>query len=1023
MPTAKPDDRDAAQRSPSTDGKEDHICDATFPVVCLGASAGGLEAFRQFFQAMPSDHGMAFILIQHLDPTHDSMLAALLADVAAMPTVQAMNGMVLAVEHLYVIPPGVYLSIKNGALWLFEPPDRRGTRMPLDFFLRLLAEECRERAICCILSGSGTDGSLGLKAIKEFGGLVLAQSPDEAMFDGMPRSAVQTGCVDLVLPIAKMPEALLRYSGGNYHRLGGETEESDATDKATDKQTVFLRSSGESVQLLHAVTGGRGDDRNDRSLNIDDDSLSVIIFLLRRHTSYDFSLYKHGTLRRRIARRMAIAGFVDTGRYREALEQNLAEMDILAKDMLINVTHFFRDTAAFDVLEQQVIPQMVRNAPTGRPLRVWTSGCSTGEEAYSLAVLFLEAIAERPIKFQIFASDIDSEAVATAREGFYPESIEVDVSPFRLARFFSKEDLGYRVLPELRRVVVFTTHDMLVDPPFSRLDMIACRNLLIYLGAEAQKKALRLFHFALRENGVLFLGCSETIGAMEDGFIPIDKKQRLYRRICAHRAASEIDFPIRFGDSARLLLPRFPQPSVVRTVNPEELTKRLLLADFAPASVLIDCAFECLYFLGPTDRFLQVAEGEPNRNLLNMIRKGLRGKLYAAIRRANPSGGRGGGCEPIATPKTGGMIGNIGNDVHISDVHTFVSTVRTGDVASINYETVTVNAQLVHVDGGVFYLISFLEASSLSHAIPSSHVIERETEKKETDASAKTNSSRLSVVSAIRIAELERELEATRDELLDAVRNLEEMVENQKVLNEEAMSVNEEFLSTNEELETSKEELQSLNEELTTLNNQLQEMVERQRSATNDLQNILNSSDSATVFLDNHLNIRFFTPPAKALFGVISGDIGRPLADLARRFDDPHLLDDARKVLNDLAPLRQEVRGEDAGMYIRRILPYRTADNRIEGVVITFSDITDIKAAQRETERALAYAGRIIDTIRHPLVVFDQSLRVVSANPAFYRFFQHEAEETIGRRLSFPGDDDVNKTATKNVRNLIKKQN
>ena len=533
---------------------------------------------------------MAFILIQHLDPTHASMMVDLLAGHTPLTVQQAADGMPIEPEHVYLIPPGAYLSIRAGALRLSQPRERHGARLPFDFFLRSLAEEIGERAICVILSGTGSDGSLGLKAVKEKGGLVIAQEPGEAEYDGMPRSAIMTGAVDLVLPVAEIPGILAKYG----RRTGVAPDEHPP------------------------------------------DRLAEIVNLLRTKTAHDFALYKPGTLLRRIERRMALADVDDSGAYLDMLRQNPAELELLAKDLLINVTSFFRDPKAFELLAQEVIPDLVSRHPADRPLRLWVAGCSTGEETYSLAMLFLEEIAaaKRNIKLQVFASDVDEDAVALAREGRYPESIAADVSPARLARFFTEEEHGYRVVPELRGVVVFTVQDVLADPPFSRLDLISCRNLLIYLQPEAQEKVLLLFHFALGEGGVLLLGGSETVGSLDNRFEPISKAQRIYRQIGRSRPG-EVDFPVGAGGRARAIWPGAPHPPTAPGVTPGDLTHRLLIETYAPASVLINRKYECLYYSGPTDRYLRVAAGEPSRDLLAMAREGLRNKLRAAIRQAS----------------------------------------------------------------------------------------------------------------------------------------------------------------------------------------------------------------------------------------------------------------------------------------------------------------------------------------------------------------------------------------------------
>jgi two-component system, chemotaxis family, CheB/CheR fusion protein len=475
-----------------------------FPVVAFGASAGGLDTFRKLFAALPANCGMAFVLIQHLDPKHESMLVERLAGHTAMPVVEVADGMQVERDHVYLIPPATYLAIVAGTLRLSRPLERHGARMPFDFFLRSLAEECGERAICAILSGTGIDGSLGAKAVKEKGGLVIVQDPEEATFDGMPRSAIVGGVADLVLAVAKLPGALVRYSRQNYVKDG-----SSGLVVSESAQAAF----------------------------------ADIIDLLAANTPHDFSLYKQGTLQRRIERRMAMAGLGNCARYLQLLRENSAELELLAKDLLINVTHFFRDPAAFALLGRQIIPELVRQQTFDRPLRIWVPGCSSGEEAYSITMLFLEQIgaAKRNIQLQVFATDIDADCVAFARNGVYPESIEADVAPRRLARFFTKEDHSYQVVPELRETVVFTGQSLLADAPFSRLDLVSCRNLFIYLSAEAQQKILSLFHFALRQGGVLFLGSSESVGA-SDRFEPISKKHRIYRRVSRSRPG-EVEFP------------------------------------------------------------------------------------------------------------------------------------------------------------------------------------------------------------------------------------------------------------------------------------------------------------------------------------------------------------------------------------------------------------------------------------------------------------------------------------------------
>ena len=855
-----------------------------FPIVGIGASAGGLDACKKLVGALPSGNGMAFILVQHLDPTHESMMADLLASHTLMTVRQATDGMLIEREHLYVIPPGTYLSVRNGALHVSQPKARRGARLPFDFLLHSLAAEYGARAICVILSGTGADGSLGLKTVKENRGLVIAQDPGEAGYDGMPRSAIMTGAVDLVLPAAKIPDALVKYERG--------------------------------MALVRAHNASAPQD-------IARDWLPEIIDLLRTKTARDFTLYKPGRLRRRIGRRMAMAAIDpdDTGRYLEILRSDTRELNLLAKDLLINVTSFFRDPKVFDFLAEQIVPDLVRGHTPDQPLRIWIAGCSSGEEAYSLAMLFREEItaANRNVKLQVFASDVDSDAVAAAREGLYPETIEANVSPARLARFFSKEDHSYRVLPDLRAAVVFTVQDVLADPPFSRLDLVSCRNVLIYLRPEAQAKVVSFFHFALREGGVLLLGGSETVGNADGRFEVISKPERLYRHIGRSRPG-ELGFSKGTGEGVRV--PARPErgqaPS--RQAALADSCRRLVMETYAPAAVLINRKHECLYSLGPTDRYLRVAPGQPTHDLLAMARPGVRTTLRSAIQKASQGNAR--------TVVAGGKMN------------------RNGDAISFS-----IDAHPVLIEGEELLLICFVD--------------EPKHEQKRGRSIAPRD--------VPRVEELEQELEATRTELQGAIHNLDIASEEQASINEESLFVNEGYQSTNEELLTSKEELQSLNQELIAINNQLQDTLERQRTTSNDLQNVLYSTDVATIFLDTNLNIRFFTPATKSLFSVIPSDIGRPLADLNSLAADGALLTDARTMLQTLTPLEREIEAQSGAWYIRRILPYRT-QNGVEGVVITFADITERKhtadalgAAKREADLANVAKSRFLAAASHDL--------------------------------------------------------
>jgi two-component system CheB/CheR fusion protein len=869
-----------------------------------------LEACQKLLDGVAADSGMAFIVVQHMDPTHGSLLVDLLSSHTSMTVRQAANGMRLEPEHVYVIAPGTNLSIKAGVLVVSEPKEPRGARHPFDFLLNALAEDCGGRTVGVVLSGALDDGSIGLKALKARGGAVIAQDPEEAGFDGMPRGAILTGAVDVVCPVAQIPAAIVKFA----KRAWGSGNPS--------------------------VSGPP-----DETLEV----LSAIIGLIREQTGHDFTLYKPGTLHRRIMRRMAISA-IDADameRYLQALRHDRAELEALAKDLLIHVTSFFRDPKVFEALAETVAPDLVRDHSADDPIRIWVAGCSTGEEAYTIAMVFRERIAAsgRDVRLQVFASDVDPEAVAAAREGVFPETIAESVSPARLDRFFSRDDHGYRVLAELRSCVVFTVQNLLTDPPFSRLDLISCRNLLIYLRPEAQAKAIANFHFALRPGGVLLLGASESAGRADGRFSVISKPARLYRQVGRGPPA---DFSL------------FTNPSLIarHTVRSEraaapgpasfaDLCRRLVLESHAPAAVLINRARECLYSLGPTDRYLRVAAGPPSLDLLAMARHGVRAKLALAIGQAFERNAR---VVVAAGPVT------------------LDGAVRTFEI----------EARPVQRGGETLLLLCFMDAPRVRG--------------KSALADAREDASR--------ITELEAELDASKAELQSAIRAIEMSNEEQVTVNEETLSVNEEFQSTNEELITSKEELQSLNEELTALNSQLQETLDLQRVSANDMQNILYSTDVATIFLDADFRIRFFTPATRALFNVIPGDIGRPLADLNALVADADLLTDAQAMLGASEPIAREIPTANGGWYLRRVMPYRGRNEAVEGVVITYSDITErrqiaktLEAATLAADNANTAKSRFLAAASHDLRQPLQTLALIQG--LLKRKVEGEAEQKL----------------------------
>ena len=863
-------------------------------VVAIGASSGGLDAAAKFMDAVPADTGLAFILVQHLEAGHASMMVPLLARHTPLHVVEAAEGMSVEPEHLYIIPPGSYLAVEGGTLHLSKPPLRHGARLPFDFLLASLAASYGRQAGCVILSGTGKDGSTGLLAVSERGGLVLAQDPGEAGYDGMPRAAIETGKVDQVLAVAQMPHSLIAFRPGPAQpRLPPAEPSAPATEPSAD---VWL---------------------------------PEIVDLMRTQTAQDFSHYKPGTLQRRVERRIALLDIAPPGigRYLALLRHDPRELDLLTKDLLIHVTGFFRDADVFAELEKTIIPALVDDRDPEAPIRLWVVACSTGEEVYSLAMLCLERLGtvKHPAKLQIFASDIDAEAVAAARDGLYPTTIETTVSAARLRRFFVLEDGGYRALPHLRSTIVFAVQDVLTDPPFARLDLISCRNLLIYLRPEAQAKVIDLFHFALCSTGLLLLGNAETIANAEGRFDLVSKAFRIYRRV--GRSPGQLTPALRAAPADAQVEPlaaaRSGRPTGPgRPMGPTalgELGRQLVLEAYAPASVLINTANEILFSLGPIDKYLRLAPGHATHDLLAASRPGLRQKLAMAIETARRTKARARGRGRM----TGGQEDGTGFSLDVMPV----------------------------VEAGEELLLVCIQ------------------EEAEVAASAPAPPDQLP-----QIAELERDLEAAQNEQQATMRELELSRQEQRIATEEALSVNEEYQSTNEELLTSKEELQSLNEELTSLNSQLQETLERQRTLGDDLQNILYSTDVATLFLDLDLRIRFFTPATKSVFAVISTDIGRPLADLAAVTSNDGLDEDARKVLAGLEPLEREIETRAGVWFRRRILPYRAQGDRVEGVVITFTDVTNrrrikdaLEAAKKQAESANAAKSRFLAAASHDL--------------------------------------------------------
>lgn len=883
----------------------------TFPIVAIGASAGGLEAFEQFFRNMPEDSGMAFVLIPHLSPDHKSIMPELLSRHTVMSIVQAENGVKVTPNCVYIIPPDKDMSILHGALQILDPVERRGIRHPIDFFFRALAQDQGEKAVCIVLSGTGSEGTLGLKAVKGEGGLVLVQDPKTAKYDGMPGSAVATGLADYVLPPDRMPSYLLAYARSPVLRRARPPEQ--AGEKPVD-------------------------------------TLQKIFVLIRSKTGHDFSRYKHNTVLRRIERRMAVLQLESQADYVSYLRNTPQEIDTLFKELLIRVTNFFRDPEAYEALAAKALPLLFHDRPHDLPIRIWAPGCSTGEEAYSLAMLFHEynQKLKEKYKIQVFATDIDRGSIEMARSGIYPNSISVDVSPERLNHYFTMKDTVYKIKDEIRESVIFAEHDVNKDPPFSKMDMISCRNLLIYMGAELQQRIIPLFRYALNPDGVLFLGSSETIGDNTDLFAVVDKKWRIFR---AHRSGvvplAHINLRREAAPAVVNALPQAPAGKKTRDLSLAEMTEKLLLARHAPPCAIIDRDGAILFLHGRTGKYLEPASGKATMNILDMAREGLQPELRTALRQASVKKG----------------------DVVVGGLQ-----VRTnGSFQTINL-TVHYIREPERLNGLLAVVFTDVPAQKAEKAGSRAPIPDKKLRQ--------------------RIEELEFEAKSAKEHLQTIVEEMETTNEELQSSNEELQSANEELQSTNEELETSKEELQSSNEELMTVNAELQNKMDDLAQVNNDMTNLLTSTRIATIFLDSTLRIKRYTPDATSVINLIQTDLGRPLGDISLKVGYPELVSDAQTVLRTLTMTEKAVQHHEGAWYLVRMIPYRTTTNVIEGVVITFVEITEQKRLQASLQDALAFSRGIVDTVREPLLVLDAGYRVLSANNAFYTMFRTSPRDT-----------------------------
>lgn len=871
-----------------------------FPVIGLGASAGGLEALHTFFAHLRPDTGMAFVVILHLSPTHESQAAALLQRQTSMPVQQVTAVVPLVPNHVYVIPPSQHLELVDGHIRLAQPQTEQDRHAPIDHFFRTLADTHTRHAVAIILSGSGSDGTIGITRIKEHGGAIFVQDPEEAAFTSMPRSAIATGLVDDVLPVAQIPARLTAYW----------------------RQDPVL------------VTGGNGS-----AAAVDGAVLQEILAVLRVHTQHDFRPYKQPTVLRRIERRMQVVDVPDLPAYLAVLRQRPEEVQALLQDLLISVTNFFRDPPIWTAVAA-IIPQLFAGKGPSDQVRVWVPACATGEEAYTVTMLLLDhaLTLDQPPAIQVFATDIDEPSIAHARRATYPETIAGDVDPERLRRFFVVEQGRYRVNQEVRELVMFATHNVLRDPPFTKLDLITCRNLLIYLTQAAQAQVIQTFQFSLRPGGYLLLGTAESLDGTDEHFVAVAKAQHLYRR------STQLSPPpvLTIGGGRSVppgLRDRGPVPPALPSVA-SDLHQRLLLAH-VPPSALITADYEIVHLTRGANRFLHL-EGEPSTNLLRLVHPDLRLDLHTLLFQAAQTQQR------VARR---GIRLTVDATVHLVDL--VVEPVADGAVP----------------DGAL--LVLFADGGAADSTSP---------------GTAEGNGV---------VSDLSTDLARTQEQLQITIEQYATSSEEYQAANEELQAINEELRAASEELETSKEELQAVNEELSTVNQQLKHTVAELTETNNDLQNLIAATEIATLFLDRALCITRYTPSAETIFHLIPTDRGRPLAHVTHTLQDAHLADDAAQVLRTLIPIARELASADGHAYLVQIRPYRTTDDHIAGIVITCVDIT----ARTQAEAALTERARLLDLSNDAIIVRDTDDRIIYWNHGATDLYGWTRDEAVGQHL------------------------
>ncbi len=883
-----------------------------FPIVGVGASAGGLEAFELFLKNLPNDTGMAFVIIQHLDPNYKGILPELLQRSTPMKVLQASDELRVKPNHVYVIPPNKSLSILKGKLHLFDPVETRGLRLPIDLFFRSLALDKLDKSVGIILSGMGSDGSLGLKAIKEKNGLVLIQEPTSAKFDTMPRNAIEMVLADIIAPAEELGEKLISL-----------------------------------YRYIPPVTKITNIDHKSKS------HLDKIIILLREGTGHDFSSYKKNTLMRRIERRKGIHQINEIQNYVRFLQENPKEVELLFKELLIGVTSFFRDTFVWEKLKTTILPDLIKELPDRYVLRAWIPACSTGEEAYSLAIVFKEVLEEfgnkKGLSLQIFATDLDVDAINKARRGIFSSSIAIDVSSHRIAKFFSVTGDGFRVNSSIREMLIFAPHNIIKDPPFTKLNILMCRNMLIYMEPNLQRKLFDLFNYSLQPGGILLLGSAETLGRNNQGFDILDSKLKFFKRTHSPIMTELTDFPSSFSYNKKEIKEVNTAPKEVENI--QSLADQILLKNFIPASVIVNEKGDILYITGKTGKYLEPVAGKANWNIHVMAREGLRNELPVAFRKAMQN------YDPV-------ILRNI----------------KIGTNGDFNYVNVTIQ----RIDGPNFIkdlvMIVFSDVSVMME-----------------QGDEKLKKGKLYISGRHR--ELEAELKQSNEDLQNSREEMQTSQEELKSINEELQSTNEELQSTNEELTTSKEEMQSLNEELQTVNAELQSKLSDFEQANNDMKNLLNSTEIATLFLDKELNIRRFTDSVTEIFKLRQTDTGRPFTDLVTNLQYPEMGAHAIEVIKKLSPIQNTIPTNDGRWFSVRIMPYRTLDDRIDGIVITFTDITTAKQAEETLVFENRYR-RLFESAKDGILIVDaESGKIIDVNPFLIEMLGYSYEQFVEKAI------------------------